>query len=125
MLMKKIIRENQEGAIASPFRDHVPQNRTVSLATLTFSLVFFAGVSLVIMFAARVPLIANSIHDFLGLPRLAKPEKPDRTPHLVFLLFCYASPLLLALWISLIQWSYKYFAEANLPKSRDPDSPFA
>jgi hypothetical protein len=69
---------------------------------LLFSMVVFAGISLAIALASRVPLISNGINDIFGLPQTAKSDKPDRTTHLLFLLFCYSSPLLFAMWISIL-----------------------
>jgi phage baseplate assembly protein W len=52
------------------------------------------------MFAARVPAVANSINDILGVARGAKPDRPDRSTHLFMLLFCYSSPVLLLICVS-------------------------
>jgi len=52
------------------------------------------------MFAARVPAVANSINDMLGVARGAKPDRPDRSTHLFMLLFCYSSPVLLLICVS-------------------------
>ena len=92
-----------------------------------FSLVVFAAISMLLMFAARVPIVANSINEFLGLPQTAKPDTPDRTTHLIFLLFCYSSPLVLAMWVSLLNSIYlRWKKYQNLSNDRDEaDSPFA
>ena len=121
--------ENMSGKVieSSPFAQSEPVRPTISLWMLMFSLVVFAMFSLLIMFAARVPAISNTVNDFLGLPATAKPDKPDRSTHLFFLLFCYASPLLLAMWIGLFHTfaarmaSFRRSEEAN----QEPDSPFA
>ena len=112
---------------ASPFGEVSRPNKTISLWMLMFSLVVFAGISMVIMFAARVPIIANSINDFMGLPHTTKPDKPDRTTHLVFLLFCYSSPLLFAMWLGLLQSFFvNFISRPNVHmQSREGDDPFA
>jgi hypothetical protein len=112
---------------ATPFAQVSNSGRTVSLWMLMFSLTVFAVISLVIMLAARVPIIANSVNDVLGLPRTAKPDKPDRTTHLIFLLFCYSSPLLLAMWVGLLRGLYVRFKKPIDARahSNEPDNPFA
>lgn len=78
-------------------------SRGVGLWILFVSMVVFAAISLLLMLAARVPAIANSLNDLLGVSRNVSPDRPDRSTHLFMLLFCYASPLLLMLWVSLLR----------------------
>ncbi len=112
---------------SSPFAPSESVRPTVSLGMLMFSLVVFAMFSLLIMFAARVPAISNTLNDFFGLPPTAKPDKPDRSTHLFFLLFCYASPLLLAMWVGLFHTFASRFAKFRRSEvaNEEPDSPFA
>ncbi len=112
---------------SSPFAHREEARATISLWMLLFSLVVCAAFSMLIMFAARVPAISNNINDFLGIARTAKPGKPDRSTHLFFLLFCYASPLLLATWVGLIQIFISRFVNARKQVAADhePESPFA
>ena len=112
---------------SSPFAESESVRPTISLGMLMFSLVVFAAFSLLIMFAARVPAISNTLNDFFGLPQAAKPDKPDRSTHLFFLLFCYASPLLLAMWVGLLHTfatRFVYFRRSE-EANAEPDSPFA
>ncbi len=74
-------------------------------------MILFAFLSLGMSMAACVPLISNSVNAFLGLPQLAQPDKPDRSTHLFFLLFCYSSPLLLSLCIGLLHSFYVWWHE--------------
>ncbi len=112
---------------SSPFAEIVSARPTVSLWMLLFSLVVCAAFSLLLMFAAHVPLISNAVNDFLGLPQTAKPDKPDRGAHLYFLLFCYASPLLLVLTVGLLHMFFSKLIQPLLEVSNrsEPDSPFA
>jgi len=100
---------------------------TISLGMLIFLVIVFAAFSLVIMFAARVPLISNAVNDFFGLAHTATPDKPDRSTHLFFLLFCYASPLLLATLVGLMHLLLSRFIETSRSSDLDsePDGPFA
>ncbi|MEI7458599.1 MAG: hypothetical protein WCK15_04270 [Pirellula sp.] len=111
---------------SGPFAESRRSRTTISLWMLMFSMVVFAGVSMVIMLAARVPTIANSINEFFGLPQTAKQGKPDRTTHLIFLLFCYSSPLMFAMWVGIlhsINVRLKHFSAAKSGQD-EPDSPF-
>ena len=111
---------------SSPFSQSESVRPTISLGMLMFSLVVFAAFSLLIMFAARVPAISNTLNDFFGLPQKVKPDKPDRSTHLFFLLFCYASPLLLAMWVGLFQSFTTRFVNVHRSEKTNaaPDSPF-
>ena len=111
---------------SGPFGENEKSHRTVSLRMLLFSMVVFAGVSMVIMLAARVPVIANSINEFFGLPQTAKSGKPDRATHLIFLLFCYSSPLMFAMYVGILHSIASRLKPAFHSKIEDePDSPFA
>lgn len=98
---------------------------TVSLGSLLVSMVVFAVISLLLMFAARVPAIANSINDLLGISRSAPEGKPDRSTHLFMLLFCYSSPLMLMLWVSLLRGLMRR-RRSTPPRNSDTEpDPFA
>jgi hypothetical protein len=107
---------------SGPFAPRQGSNVTVSLWMLLFSMVVFAGISLAIMLASRVPLIANGINEVLGLPQTAKTDKPDRTTHLIFLLFCYSSPLLFAMWISILHGLVARIQKYRELRTNDRDS---
>lgn len=109
----------------SPFATEEESRPVVQLWMIFVSMIVFAFMSLLIMFAARVPAISNSIHDVMGMPRAAKPDRPDRSTHLFMLLFCYSSPLLLMLWVGflrriLIRWT----PNQTRTESEDFGSPF-
>jgi hypothetical protein len=110
-----------------PFAPQKGSRVTISLWMLLFSMMVFALFSMTIMLASRVPIISNSVHDFFGLPQTAKPDKPDRATHLIFLLFCYASPLLLATWIGLLHSAYTYFRRCTFHSDHreESDNPLA
>ncbi len=112
---------------SNPFAVTEPNRPTVSLWMLMFSMIVFAAFSLLIMFASWVPAISNVVNDFFGVTQAAKPDKPDRSTHLFFLLFCYASPLLLALWVGLLHMFLARFEliPKSFDTSKESDSPFA
>jgi len=112
---------------SNPFAETVLARPTVSLWMLLLSLIGFAAFSLLIMFASRVPAISNTVNDFLGVAQTAKPDKPDRSTHLFFLLFCYSSPLMLAMWVGLLHMFLAKFviAKSSVETKSEPDSPFA
>lgn len=112
---------------SNPFAETESVRPTVSLWMLMFSLIVFAAFSLLIMFAARVPAISNAVNDFFGVTQTAKPDKPDRSTHLFFLLFCYASPLMLALWVGMLHMFLTRMGmdRRSIETRNEPDNPFA
>lgn len=89
---------------STPFASREDRNRpTVGLWMILVSMVVFAAISLLFMFAARVPAISESVNDMLGIRSSIAEDKPDRSAHLFMLLFCYTSPLMLMLWVSLLK----------------------
>lgn len=92
---------------------------------LLVSMVVFAFVSLLLMFAARVPAISESINDVLGIQSSSTEGKPDRSTHLFMLLFCYTSPLMLMLWISLLKsLGHRRFSNPSNNDSATHSDPF-
>ena len=84
----------------TPFAPNGSRRPVVGLWVVFVTMIVFAAISLLMMFAARVPAVANSINDILGVARGAKPDRPDRSTHLFMLLFCYSSPVLLLICVS-------------------------
>lgn len=84
----------------TPFAPNASRRPVIGLWVVFVIMIVFAAISLLMMFAARVPAVANSINDILGVARGAKPDRPDRSTHLFMLLFCYSSPVLLLICIS-------------------------
>jgi len=111
----------------SPFAETASTRPILSLWMLLFSLVVCAAFSLLLMMAAHVPVISNTVNDFFGVAQTAKADKPDRSTHLFFLLFCYASPLLLTVFVGLLQIFFVRVLQVGrtLDNSSEPDSPFA
>ena len=111
----------------SPFAETVSPRPTLSLWMLLFSLVVCAAFSFLLMMAAHVPAIANTVNDFFGIAQTVKADKPDRGTHLYFLLFCYSSPLLLTMIVGLMQIFFVKVLKLGgaLENSTEPDSPFA
>lgn len=112
---------------SSPFAEAVSTRPTLSLWMMLFSLVVCAAFSFLLMMAAHVPAISNTVNDFLGVAQTAKPDKPDRSTHLFFLLFCYASPLLLTMFVGLAQIFFVKVLQVGRSggNNTEPDSPFA
>ena len=110
----------------TPFASQDDRSRsTVGLWTLLISMVVFAAISFLLMFAARVPAISESINDMFGIRSSTNgTDKPDRSAHLFMLLFCYTSPLMLMLWVSLLkglgQRRSRQPAKSSSTNSSDP-----
>lgn len=110
----------------TPFAPKGDQSgRTVGLWMIFISMVVFAAISLLLMFAARVPAISESINDMFGIRSSSRGDKPDRSAHLFMLLFCYTSPLMLMLWVSLLKGLGQRRSKRPARPSSTPSDPFA
>jgi hypothetical protein len=87
----------------SPFATDAGQRPVIQLWMLFVSMMVFAGVALLLALLARVPAVSNSLSILLGTPSAPKSDKPDRSVHLFMLLFCYASPILMIFWVSMLR----------------------
>jgi hypothetical protein len=89
---------------SSPFRKLQPARRfQFGMGTLLISMVLFAVASLSLQFVARLPLVTNEIHAWMGSVPSKNMDGSDRFTQLLFLLFCYSTPLLTAAvlyWLS-------------------------
>lgn len=63
----------------------------------------FAAIALLLALLARVPAVSQSLSLIFGTPAPPKSNKPDRSLHLLMLLVCYASPILMILWVNLMR----------------------
>jgi hypothetical protein len=79
---------------------HAPQRRPqISLALLLLLMVIFAVMSAGMFYASRVGAVQDELSLLSGSSTRGAGEA-NRTAHLVFLLFTYTSPLLLAMALS-------------------------
>lgn len=63
----------------------------------------FAGFSLLVALAIRIPGVTNGLRDLFGGPGRPAPATNERAARLFLLLFCYSSPLLMMIWVSLLR----------------------
>lgn len=85
----------------------------IQLWMLFVSMMVFAGIALLLALLARVPAVSNSLSILLGTPAAPTSDKPDRSVHLFMLLFCYASPILMIFWVSMLR-SFLLFQQKRL-----------
>lgn len=79
---------------------HAPQRRPqISLALMLLLMVIFVVMSAGMFYASRVGAVQDELALLSGSSRGGASEA-NRTAHLVFLLFTYTSPLLLAMCLS-------------------------
>jgi hypothetical protein len=125
--VRKVTRKSGSIDTETPFAPVLQgSGRTVGLYTLLVSMVVFAVISLLLMFAARVPAIADSLNDLLGVSRTTANDRPDRSTHLFMLLFCYTSPLMLMLWVSILRGLVRRRTRISSAANAHADSdPFA
>lgn len=97
---------NRPGSDQSPFASTSSTQRTspkISLWMLFVSMMVFAGVSLLLATAVRIPSVANGFRELFGIPTLKASQDNQRSTHLFLLLFCYSSPLLMMIWVSFLR----------------------
>ena len=88
----------------SPFaHQSQPTLPPVRLWMLFVSMMVFAGFSLLLAVAARIPSFANSLRDLFGSPNKLQSPGDERSTHLLLLLVCYCSPLLMMFWVSMLR----------------------
>lgn len=97
----------------SPFALDTGRRPVIQLWMLFVSMMVFAGIALLLALLARVPAVSNSLSILLGTPAAPKSDKPDRSVHLFMLLFCYASPILMIFWVSMLR-SFLLFQQKRL-----------
>jgi len=95
--------KNPSGAEQSPFAQAYQANPTVRLWMIFVSMMVFAGFSLLVAMAIRIPGVTNGLRDLFGGPGRPAPATNDRAARLFLLLFCYSSPLLMMIWVSLLR----------------------
>lgn len=85
-----------ENRKASPFAERIKQSGVqFSLGSILLITVIGAGVSSLIYYAAHIPNLRRDVAAMFGQTAEASPPDVSRVPHLTFILFCYAGPLLL------------------------------
>ena len=72
-------------------------------------MVVFSTTSAGFLWASRLPLITNELHAWMGTVPSKNKEGYDRWFQLLFLIFCYASPLLMVAILNLILACGRWF----------------
>ncbi len=96
----------------------------VSIAFMLLSMTILCAMSAAMFYASRVPAIYNEVFSWFG--KEVEPQETKRTVHLAFLLFTYASPLLLACLLGLVVSVLRWFSpgESGGDHGPGPSSPW-
>ncbi|MDZ4852599.1 MAG: hypothetical protein SGI77_25195 [Pirellulaceae bacterium] len=86
----------------SPFLTTKPRTFQFSLGTLLIAMAVFSTMSATLLWASRLPLITNELNAWMGTVPSTNRDGSDRGTQLMFLIFCYSSPLLMAACLNLI-----------------------
>jgi uncharacterized iron-regulated membrane protein len=105
----------------TPFQDRLPPRFQFRLGTLLVAMLVFSVMSACLLWASRLPLITQELNAWLGTLPSKNRDGSDRTTQLLFLLFCYAMPLLMATALSSILSIFRWVDKmrARLPKADD------
>ncbi|QEG40734.1 hypothetical protein [Roseimaritima ulvae] len=92
----------------------------ISIAFMLLSMTILCAMSAAMFYASRVPAIYGEVFSWFG--KEVEPQETKRTVHLTFLLFTYASPLLLACLLGVVVSVLRWFS----PEESDegPSSPW-
>ena len=86
----------QESSPLTPFAERQPTGFQFSMGSLLIIMAIVSVMSACLLWASRLPLVTNEIHVWLGTTPAANDDGTDRGAQLIFLLFCYSAPLLMA-----------------------------
>jgi len=86
----------KESSPLTPFAERRPRGFQFSMGSLLIIMAIVSVMSACLLWASRLPLVTNEIHLWLGTTPAANDDGTDRGAQLVFLLFCYSAPLLMA-----------------------------
>jgi uncharacterized iron-regulated membrane protein len=80
----------------SPFASKKTAGFQFSMSSLLILMIVSSVMSASLLWASRLPMVTNEVHLWLGTTPAANQDGTDRGTQLIFLLFCYSAPLLLA-----------------------------
>ncbi len=86
----------------SPFLDAKPPAFQFSLVSLLIAMAVFSVMSACLLWASRLPLVANELRIWTGTVPSTNRDGTDRGMQLMFLIFCYSTPLLMAATLNLV-----------------------
>lgn len=100
----------------SPFATVAPKGAPAwvrfDLGSLLLVMFVSCAMGAAIFYASRVPIIQREFYSYLGYVTPPSSAPNSRISHLNFLLFCYASPLLLTgvlgILVSLLRWATQF-----------------
>ncbi len=93
------------------------------MGSLLVIMLLVSVMSASLLWASRLPMVTDEIHILLGTTPAINNDGTDRGAQLVFLLFCYSAPLLMA---ALLHSSLLLFrlVETRFKKPYEPDEDF-
>jgi hypothetical protein len=98
-VIRRRLRVTRKAAEGVAHQGRVARPRQISLGVMLVVMLIFTLMSVGLFYASRVEAIQTEIMMFFGVSPLAG-GKTSRQAHLIFLLFTYASPLLVAAVLS-------------------------
>jgi hypothetical protein len=81
---------------ATPFAKRQSSGFQFSMGSLLVIMLLVSVMSASLLWASRLPMVTDEIHILLGTTPATNNDGTDRGAQLIFLLFCYSAPLLMA-----------------------------
>jgi small-conductance mechanosensitive channel len=105
----------------SPFYEQEAAAFQFSLASLLIAMAVFSVMSACLLWACRLPLVTDELHAWMGTVASTNKDGTDRGMQLMFLLFCYSTPLLLAGTLNLLFVTVRFVQRTAKQSSTETD----
>ena len=101
-----------------------PQRLSFSSILILLLMVVFAGLGLLIYNAMNVPAITNELDAWLGRQSKTVNSADSREAQIVFVMFCYAAPLMLGILVHALHQVINFFDRRMRERQRSEDEAF-
>ena len=101
-----------------------PQRLSFSSILILLLMVVFAGLGLLIYNAMNVPAITNELDAWLGRQSKTVDSADSREAQIVFVMFCYAAPLMLGILVHALHQVINFFDRRMRDRERYEDEAF-
>ena len=101
-----------------------PRRLSFSSILILLLMVVFAGLGLLVYNAMNVPAITNELDAWLGRQSKTVNTADSREAQIVFVMFCYAAPLMLGILVHGLHQVINFFDRRLRQREREEDEAF-
>ena len=105
----------------SPFIETKPRRFQFSLGSLLVAMVVFSTMSACLLWASRLTLVTNELNAWTGTIPSTNQDGSDRGTQLMFLIFCYSAPLLMAASLNLLVVAIRALEKSSTRRAAKSD----